>query len=826
MLASFFVGNAVTGYTLLCVICVVIVVGFVQEYKAEQAVQALRSMLMPVSLVLRDKIEAEIPSRELVPGDIVILRSGERVPADCVLLEEHELRVDESILTGESKDVPKTAIRDLTRQDPEHLVFMGTFILHGRCVCQVIGTGMRTEFGKISGMISAAEKELPLQRKINRIAEYMVTLAFVVSALTAFLLLSRNLPLTPAVLVETLIVVIALSVAAFPEGLPVVLISTLAAGAHRMAHKNAIVNRMSAIEALGETTVICSDKTGTITKGEMTVRKIAVDDIVIDVGGAGYEAEGDLTHKDRAFPVAENASLRLLLQAAVLCNDASIRRDGRDFRISGSSTEAALLVMAAKAGVRRDSGRGERVDEIPFTSHRKMMSVLVRHGESYAVYAKGAPELLLKRCTAVHRHGAVGKLTEPQQAEILAINRSLTRRGYRTLALATKRTSNMLRDSFEEGLIFLGIVAIEDPPRDEVREAVATCSEAGIRVKMLTGDSKETAMTIASEIGLVGDTLEGEAIDRLTDEELERALPHTAVFARVRPEHKLRIVQLLKRQGEVVTMTGDGVNDAPALKEAHVGVAMGMRGTDVARDVADLTLKDDHFSTIVAAVAEGRTVFSNIQKFTTYQISINLAQVSLIFLALLLGMPLPLLPIQILFMNLLSDEVTALTLGFAPASLDVMKRPPRRNAQIISRDAATMLFIAGTIITAGSLSLFAFALYVLHQPLEVARTTALVTMVLFGIVSAFNFRSLRSTLYELPILANRHLTYAAAAAFAMTLVVIYTPASAIFETAPIAIESWLLAIGVASTLAFAFDLIKAKRLLDWTRVAEAKADSQ
>ncbi len=820
MIASFFVDHDITGYAILGIIVIVILSGFFQEYKAERAVQELKRMIVQRTLVIRDGIREEVPSRELVPGDIILLHNGERVPADCLVVEERELRVDESVLTGESREMKKSASRDVTTVTAEQSLFMGTFIVSGRGVARVVKTGMTTEFGKISGLISHAEKSHPLEKKVNKIAEYMTIVAIVVCVLTLFVTLTRSLPLTTEKVIEAVIVVIALCVAAFPEGLPVILIMTLASGAHRMAKKNAIVNRMSVIEALGETTVICSDKTGTITKGEMTVKTIIMDGRTLTVSGTGYDVAGAILEKGMTVDASRDAALGLLVKTAVACNDANLRRDGSAYRVAGSSTENALLVMAAKAGVTRETSRAERLEENPFSSHRKLMSVLEDEGDRLVAYAKGAPEILVKHCVRVQSGKVAKNLDETARVRILAAAQELSRKGYRTIGLAYKEAGSV-KERLEEGLTFLGIVGIEDPPREEVANALSTCLRAGIKVKMLTGDSLETAKAIAKEIGLEGGALDGDALDRLNESDLSRALEWVSVFARVRPEHKIRIVNALKERGEVVTMTGDGVNDAPALKEAHVGVAMGLKGTDVARDTADIVLKDDNFATIVDAVGEGRTIFSNIQKFTTYQLSINIAQLGLIFFALLLGLPLPLVALQILFMNLLSDEVTALTLGFAPASLDVMKNPPRRNAQIISKETLTLLFTAAGMITVGALAAFSFTLLVARQPLATARTVALVTIVLYAIVNAFNFRSLRSTIIQLPLFANKPLVYASFLSIALTVAIIYTPLNVVFETTPIPFSSWLFAAVLASTLALAFDGLKLHRHLRQRRAQKS-----
>ena len=810
MIISFFVGKLFTGYVILGVIIVVVFVGFVQEYRAERAINSLKQMIMPISIVIRDGKEKEIPSKEIVPGDIIVLRSGEKVPADCVVLEQKDLKVNETVLTGESKEITKLVVRDFKNYTNENVLFMGTFVVNGRSLAQVIHTGMNTQFGKIAGMISTAEKELPLQANVNDIAKYMAFIAIFVSVLTGLIMFIRGLPFSYGLLIDVLIVVIALSVSAIPEGFPVVLITTLASGAYRMAKKNAIVNRMSIIETLGETTIICTDKTGTITKGEMTVKKIFSEDRLIDVGGAGYEATGNFLYTGKELVISKDSNLNLLFKTAVICNDSKIERTGTDkgYNVIGSPTESALLIMATKANLFREDLKFTRIEEIPFNSDRKLMSVLSEeNGENY-VYVKGAPEILLKKCKFIYKNKKLAELDGHEKQKILDINKGLTLGSYRSLALAYKKTKSSDKTGFEENLVFLGIVGLEDPPREEIKETLELCKTAGIKVKMVTGDNKNTALAIAKQIGFEGGVLEGEEIDKLTDDEFMQVVKDVVIFARVKPEHKLRIVKALKQNGEIVTMTGDGVNDAPALKEAHIGVAMGKNGTDVSRDAADLTLKDDNFSTIVSAISEGRTVFNNIRKFLTYQLSCNYAELMIIFVAIVIGFPLPLLALQILFMNLVTDDLPAITLGFNPPSKDVMKSKPRRKAHLFNKKMFILLLIAGTVMAVITLGVFYFVLEILNKELIVARTVALVTLIFLEIANAFNFRSFRSGVHELPLLANKYLIYASILSIFATVLIIYTPLNKAFETAPIGITYWLFALVISFVVIFVFDILK------------------
>ncbi|MEA3515349.1 MAG: cation-transporting P-type ATPase [Nanoarchaeota archaeon] len=808
----FFVGKSITGYAIFGVIIIVTLAGFFQEYKAEKAIKALKQMILSISIVIRNGKEIEIPSHEIVPGDIIILRTGEKISADCLILEEKELRVNESVLTGESQEIKKLVARNEKDYKKENLIFMGTHVVNGKCIAKVLHTGMNTEFGKIAGMISKAEKELPLQRKVNNIAKRLVFIAVTVSILTGCIMLIRNLPFSYDLFVDVLIVVIALSVSAFPEGFPLVLISTLASGASRMAKKNAIVNRMSIIETLGETTVICTDKTGTITRGEMTVKEIFADNKLFDITGAGFEAEGDFLYNSKKIDIQKNTTLKLLLKTAVLCNDAKIERKGTDkeYNIRGTPTEASLLIMSAKAGIFREDMEFIREEEIPFSSERKIMSILCKKKQGNYIYSKGAPEILIDKCRFMQKGDKIIKLNKKEKEKILDFNKKFTLRKFRVLALAYKETPSFKRNDFENDLVFLGLVAIEDPPREEVKEAIKICKDAGISIKMITGDNKETAIEIAKEIGLKKKgIIIGEEIDKLTDAELSKNVNKVTIFARVRPEHKLRIVKALKQNGEIVTMTGDGVNDAPALKEAHIGVAMGKNGTDVTREVADLTLKDDNFATIVSAVREGRTIFNNIQKFVTYQLSCNYAELFIIFFGILLGLPLPLVALQILFMNLVTDNLPAISLGFNPSSSDIMRTKPRRESNILNRNLTILLIIAGTIMGILTLGVFYFTLNVLKQDIMIARTTALVTLIFFEIANAFNFRSFRKGILTRSPFVNKYLIYASFISIIATLAIIYTPLNKIFETLPISLFNLLIAFIISFSIVIVFDLLKA-----------------
>lgn len=813
-IVSFFLGKELTGIVILIVILIVVVTGFIQEYKAEKAISELRKMIMPVSRIIREGKECEIPSREIVPGDIVILRTGEKVPADCVILSESNLKINESILTGESVDVKKKPTKSDSSYSDENLVFMGSFVVGGRCVARVTHTGMNTKFGEIAGMISTADKKLPLQDKVNKISKFMIVVGLTAATLTGFVLFYRADSLTPEVVIGILITVIALAVSSFPEGFPVVFISTLAGGVKRMAKQNAVVNRMSIIETLGETSVICSDKTGTLTKGEMTIKKLFINGNHYEVSGVGYETEGEICRGKEKLELGKNDTLDKLIACAVICNDSNIEDlgDEETYKVIGSSTEGALLILAAKLGVFRENYPSRRIEEIPFDSHRKMMSVLYNDKKEKAVYAKGAPEVLLSKCSYILSDSGIKILTKKEREQILKENQKLTSAAFRSLALAFKINRN---DQYTESdLIFLGLVGMDDPPREEVGEAIALCKQSGIKVKMITGDNKETAVAVAKQIGIDGGILTGSQMDDLSDDELAREVLNIAIFARVKPEDKLRIIKALKANNEIVTMTGDGVNDAPALKEAHIGVAMGINGTDVSRSVADITLKDDNFATIVAAIKEGRTIFNNIRKFVTYQLSCNLSDIYILFIGMIvapfLGWFVPIITaLQILFMNIVTDNMPAITLGFNNKSKDVMSERPRKNAQILTSEFINVILVNGIAMGIIAFCVSYFSYNIIQFPPEVARTTVLVSMIMVQVANAYNFRSFRYRVLNRGLWVNKYLFIASIFSILATIIIVYVPAfNKSFDTTPLGVESWIIAGVAAFIIVLLFDILK------------------
>ncbi|MFA6269412.1 MAG: HAD-IC family P-type ATPase [archaeon] len=810
LIISFFIGKVITAYTIGIVVVVVIGLGFFQEYRAEKAIKSLKTMIVPASIVIRDGKEIEVLTREVVPGDIVLLRAGEKVPADCIVRESNTLKINESILTGESKEIIKEVILKGNVPAEINKVYMGTLVVSGKAIVEVTHTGMNTQFGKIAGLISTAEKELPLRDKVNRIAKFMVYVGITVSILTGVVLFFGAKEITGTVLAEILIVVIAVAVSSFPEGLPIVLTTTLALGAKRMASRNAIVNRMSIIETLGETTVICSDKTGTITKGEMTVKSVITATEEVNVTGVGYEIHGELLSSGKKVIPSKDSALSKLIISSVLCNDTIIERTGTDniVQVHGTPTEGALLVMAAKCGVYKEDFKGERVEEIPFTSDKKSMTILYKDGNEFVVYQNGAPDYLINRCEYLQKGKSIVKFSKEMKNYFFKKQSFLAKKGYRVICFTYAPAKTLPADGKVKGLIFLGLAGMEDPPRKEAAESIKACLLAGIQVKMITGDYRDTALAIAKQVGIEGKIMLGGEIDDLTDEELTEVVQGISIFARVRPEHKLRIVRALKLKGEIVTMTGDGVNDAPALKEAHIGVAMGKTGTDVSRESADLILKDDNFATIVAAVEEGRTTYTNVKKFVSYQLACVIGEIILIFVSLLVGLPLPLVALQILFMNIIVDDFPAITLGLNPASKDAMHSKPRKNAALLDKES--LLFVGAAALVMGFLSLGTFwvLINILNVELAVSRTITLITLIFFQLVSAYCFRSFRFGVHELPITSNKYLFWASLASILATIIVVYSPLNVLFETTPIDPIFWVFALLVSFSVVIVLDVIK------------------
>jgi len=810
--------------------------GFVQEFRAERSLAALRKMSVTIARVFRDGVLRSIPARELVSGDLIILEAGDRIPADARLIYAVNFQAQEASLTGESTPVQKMATAldrpDVPLADRTNMAFMGTIAVSGKARARVVATALRTELGRIAAMIqkeSEAERaETPLQRRLEQFGYTLLWLALAVVAVVFALGYLRGEPLVTMFMTS-----VSLAVAAVPEGLPTVVTITLALGVTRMVKRHALIRKLPAVETLGSATVICTDKTGTLTKNEMTVTKLFVDAAAFDVTGEGYapvgeihEVNGQWSMVNGEAAIPEHPSpltphplrllppgLRELLTAAVLCNGATLREENGTWQVIGDPTEGALLVAAAKVALRKEAleDTAPFEAEIPFDAERKMMTVIRRTADGTMAYVKGAPDVLLPRCT--HRltlDGLIEPLSDQQQQIMLDTNASLAQQTLRVLAVAHRRLDdhgmNLSTDAVEKDLVFLGLFAMRDPLRPEAAEAVRLCREAGIKTVMITGDHKETAIAIARDLGLHdgdGSALSGHEMNNLTEEQLAQRVEHIAVYARVSAEHKLRIIQAWKRQGAIVAMTGDGVNDAPAIKAADIGIAMGISGTDVTKEAADMVVTDDNFASIAAAVEEGRGVFDNIRKTVHFLLSCNLSEVLVMLFATLLGLPLPLLPIQILWMNLVTDGIPALALAVDPKAPDLMKRPPRRpEARLL--DGGRLLAIGGEGLMLGLIALgaFSYSLYGLHQELDQARTVAFTVMVVAQLVHVFNCRSERLSLFQLGVGTNRALVWAFLLSLVVQVAVLTIPAVApIFKVAPLPIEDWVL-MGATGLLPF------------------------
>jgi len=751
--------SLVTDHTLdatviFAIVLVSATLGFTQEYRAERALEALKKMLSPTAVVIRDGKETTVPAREIVPGDILILREGDRVPADARLIEAISLQTNEASLTGESMPVYKEIGRspeDASILDRKNMVFSGTEVTSGKGKALVVATGMNTEFGKIAKQVAVVVKEeTPLEKRTKELGRWLGIAALTISASVIILGIFRGMSLIDLVLFS-----IALAVAAVPEALPAVVTGSLAIGMYKMAKRNALVRKMPAVETLGSVTVICSDKTGTLTKGEMTVRKIYVGGKMISVTGIGYEPKGEF-HVEEDGDIIQGELFSLLMKGALLCNDAElIVEDGKWYN-KGDTTEGALVVVAAKAGFQQSEVRKQypRICELPFSSERKRMTTVhsTFNGDRI-VFMKGAPEIILERCTHVYEPDKMERLTEKRKKAILRISEEMAGESLRVLGLAYKILStsvtNFDEENLEKGLIFLGLMGMMDPPREEAIKAVEVCRQIKTKSIMITGDHTLTAMTIAKEMGIYneGDTvLTGEDLEKMSDEEFEDIVEKVTVYARVSPTHKLKIVQAWKKKGQVVAMTGDGVNDAPALKHADIGVAMGITGTEVTKEASDLVLADDNFATIVNAIEIGRWIYDNIKKYLTYLLQANLVEIMVLSIAVLAGYPPPLLPVQILYINLATDGLPAIALGLSPSDPDVMKRPPRNPKETIFTKEVKSFLLLGVLIQV-PLLLWVF-LSSLPQGEEIAQTRLFISLVFFELVLALNCRSLKYTFFK------------------------------------------------------------------------------
>ena len=773
-LLSLFLGHMVEAITITVIVFFAVFLGFIQEYRAERALEALQKMAAPTATVVRDGDEMEIPARELVPGDIILLAAGDKIPADARLIQAINLQTEEAALTGESLPVEKNEAAipqpDLGVGDRKNIVYSGTIASYGRGKAVVTATGMNTEFGKITGMLQSVKTvQTPLQKNLDRVGSILAKAALAIVAVIIVLGVLRGQPF-----LEMLLFGVALAVAVVPEALPAVVTISLAVGVQRMVKRNALIRRLPTVETLGSTSVICSDKTGTLTKDEMTIRKIYVRGDIFEVSGSGYIPQGSFSlHGTEIKP---NVELIELLRGGTLASDARLVEVEGRWDIKGDPTEGALVVAAEKAGLKKSEVENNfpRIQEIPFTSETKRMTTLHKISNGNIAYSKGAPEIILASCSNFSACGKIQALDNAARENILAAAQNMAKEALRVIAIASKQTPSI--EGAEENMTFLGLVGMIDPPRPEAKASIKTCERAGIKPVMITGDHPVTAQAIASELGLLkgGNVVTGAELEAMNEPDLDTRVENIEVYARVSPAHKLRVVTALQKKGNVVAMTGDGVNDAPALKKSDIGVAMGITGTDVSKEVASMTLLDDNFASIVAAVEEGRHIFSNIKKYLMYLLGCNIGEMLLMAIAVLFGLPLPLATVQVLYVNLATDGLPALALSVDPAEPNLMGRKPRNpRTGIFTRPVVLMMVIGGIWTAAVALATFLFALHAGLGEKE-ARTMTFVSLILVQFFNAYNYRSDRISVFQRPF-ANKWLNIAILWETFLLLAIIYIP---------------------------------------------------
>ncbi|RRJ66555.1 calcium-translocating P-type ATPase, SERCA-type [Paenibacillus oralis] len=830
-LISGFLGEYLDAVTIIAIIVLNGVLGFIQEFRAERSLRALKQLSAPHANVLREGTVKHVPARELVPGDIVALESGDRIPADIRWLSTNSLDVEESALTGESHPVGKHAgvlkESEVPLGDQKNIGFMGTMITRGTGRGIVIRTGMDTEMGKIADLIQNTEaQETPLQRRLEQLGKILIYMALGLTVLVVLLGILQGQPASGMFFAG-----VSLAVAAIPEGLPAIVTIALALGVQRMIKRKAIVRKLPSVETLGCASVICSDKTGTLTQNKMTVTRLWLEGRSLEVTGEGYEPVGNILEGDSPVDLRKDQSLRRLLQISALCSNAVIYEDdpeqrgrrktkdeaavGPVWKLKGDPTEGALVTLASKMGLSPASlsGMYTREREFPFDSKRKAMSVIVSHQGGKMALVKGAPDMLLERCSYILWEGKVVPFTGTFRQRVQAANEKMARGALRVLGMAYRELRSHEgadgEDGVESQLIFVGLAGMIDPPRREARDAINVCRKAGIKTVMITGDHGLTAEAIASELGILprgGSAMSGQQLEGLSDEELERQVENIYVYSRVSPEHKLRIVKALQRRGHVVAMTGDGVNDAPAIKAADIGIAMGMTGTDVSKEASSLILSDDNFTSIVAAIEEGRNIYENIRKFIRYLLASNVGEILTMFFAMLAGLPLPLLPIQILWVNLVTDGLPAMALGVDQPEKDLMEHKPRgANENIFARRLGWKIISRGVLI--GVCTLGAFWLTLQYAPddpgqLIKAQSVAFATLVMAQLIHVFDCRSSRS-IFHRNILQNKLLVLAVLSSVILMLGVMYIePLQPIFKTVPLGAREWAITLVAAGIPTF------------------------
>ncbi len=812
-LISGLLGEYIDAIAIIAIVIINGLLGFFQERKAERSLQALKELSAPQVSVLRDGEWIKIPSKDVVVGDLLKFSSGDRVGADVRIIESNSLEVEESALTGESLPVSKitSAIKksNIGIGDMENMAFMSTLVTRGSGLGIVVATGMKTAMGQIADLLQNAETmTTPLQRRLEQLGKILITVALILTMLVVVAGVIQGHDLYTMFLAG-----VSLAVAAIPEGLPAIVTVALSLGVQRMIKKKAIVRKLPAVETLGCASVICSDKTGTMTQNKMTVTHLWSGGKQWLVDGVGYEPQGKFYRNDNQVEPKEEKALQQMLMFGMLCNHAEINRKENEYVIDGDPTEGALLVAAMKAGYNRDTllSQFHIMKEFPFDSERKMMSIIVKdqHGKQYVV-TKGAPDVLGAVCESILWDGKRKLLNREAAGHIQKAIEDLASQALRTIAIGVKELSpnTIILDEkeAEKGLTFIGLQGMIDPPRPEVKDAVKECKEAGIKTVMITGDHVITAKAIAKQLGILTNkskVLDGKALSEMNVDELEEVVDDVAVFARVSPEHKLKIVKALQNKGHIVAMTGDGVNDAPAIKAADIGVAMGITGTDVAKEASALVLLDDNFATIKAAIKEGRNIYENIRKFIRYLLASNVGEILVMLFAMILGLPLPLVPIQILWVNLVTDGLPAMALGLDQPEDNVMKRKPRNPREgVFARGLGWKVVSRGFLIGVATLLAFIFAYHSNPDNLAYAQTVAFATLVLAQLIHVFDCRSEKSVFARNP-LGNKYLVWAVISSLLLLFVVIYySPLQPIFHTVPIEMKDWLMITGLAAVPTF------------------------
>ena len=823
-LVSVFVGEVQDAVVILAIVVVNAFLGLYQEGKAEKSLEALKKMASPNAKVVRNGTTEVIPSANLVPGDLVLLDAGDIIPADLRLVESSNLKVEEASLTGESVPVEKKSTSqfdmDTSLGDRLNMAYMSTIVTYGRGKGIVVGTGHDTEIGKIATMIQSFEEELtPLQKKLNQLGKVLgITTIIVCLAVFGIGMLQGRDAL------EMFMVSISLAVAAIPEGLPAIVTIVLAIGMNKMVKRHAIVKKLLAVETLGTTTVICSDKTGTLTQNEMTVVKVYTDGKILDVTGGGYDPVGDFLIEGEQIKIDTIGDLDTLLSISALTNDANLEKSDDIYKIIGDPTEGALITLAGKANIKRGEINKSypRIEEIPFDSERKMMTTFHEEyiAEKVVSFTKGAPDIVIDRCSRISMDNRIVPFTEEMKKEVLNVNSNFSKDALRVLAFAYREydslPSNISPDNNEREMIFVGLTGMIDPPRVEAKEAIKLCKQAGIKTVMITGDFKDTAFAIAKELGMAeteDEAMMGDELNNISDEELKEVVKKIKVYARVSPEHKVRIISALKANTDVTAMTGDGVNDAMALKRADIGISMGITGTDVAKNTAEMILTDDNFASIVAAVEEGRIIYSNIKKFVFFLLSCNIGEILLVFVSILFKWPVPLLPIQLLWLNLVTDSFPALALGVEKGDPDIMSEAPRSpNEPILDKSMIFGIAFQSIAIAASSLLAYKWGLDTFGstgEGLVQARTIAFATLIMAELLRAYSSRSDKYSLFKIGLFSNMTMVYATTFSFILLLVVLYVPfLQPIFNTFALGFAEWKVVLPFAFIPLIAGELYK------------------